>query len=234
MPMFGLSPEARALIERARVETRPPPGKRERIEALLAARLGTMGPIPGRSGGRSGSTSAGHSWRWFTSLTVGAVMVGGVSLWSLAPHGDQTSAVRSVNAPAPLVPTSSAPISEPEVDVPAPVSPLPARSVRPPTESKAGVQPAQEALAQEVALLTRASSDVRAGRAGTALRLLDEHQRRFPSGVLVVERRAVKAQALCSLKRVSEGRAELAQLDPRSPAAGRAKQLCDAASGVRP
>jgi hypothetical protein len=63
------------------------------------------------------------------------------------------------------------------------------------------------------------------------LNALDEHQRKFPNGVLNVERRAVKAQALCSLKRVSEGRAVLARLEPHSPAAARAKQLCDAAVG---
>ena len=101
-------------------------------------------------------------------------------------------------------------------------------SLAPPASALHG----QDGLAQEVALLTRATSDLRAGRAADALKALDEHQRKFPNGVLSVERRAARAQALCSLKRVSEGRAELTRLAPQSPAAARAKQVCDLASGT--
>jgi hypothetical protein len=108
------------------------------------------------------------------------------------------------------------------------------RSAKPPLEPKAPAQAAQDALAQEVELLTRATSELRAGRPGAALKLLDEYQRKFPDGRLAIERRAVKAQALCASKRVSEGRAELARLAPQSPAAGRARQVCDAASGSQP
>src|SRR6185369_7565739 len=92
--------------------------------------------------------------------------------------------------------------------------------------------PVQDRLAEEVALLSRATSALRAGRAAEALKFLDEHQRKFPKGVLGVERRGARAQALCALKRVGEGRAELARLAPQSPAAGRAKQVCDAASAT--
>jgi hypothetical protein len=62
------------------------------------------------------------------------------------------------------------------------------------------------------------------------VKVLDEHQRRFPSGALSEERRAAKAQALCLLGRVDEGRAELARLAPRSPAAATAQQVCDGAA----
>jgi len=77
-----------------------------------------------------------------------------------------------------------------------------------------------------VALLSRATSALRAGRAADALTLLNEHQHKFPKGVLSEERRAAKAQALCSLGRQTEGRAELARLAPHSPAAIRAQQAC--------
>jgi len=61
-----------------------------------------------------------------------------------------------------------------------------------------------------------------------ALKALDEHRRKFPNGFLTVERRAARAQALCSLQRVGEGRAELARMAPDSPAAARSRQVCDA------
>jgi hypothetical protein len=81
-----------------------------------------------------------------------------------------------------------------------------------------------------VVLLSRATTALRAGRAVEALKALDEHQSRFPRGALGEERRAAKAQALCSLGRMSEGRAELARLAPESPALARAKQVCDSRS----
>ncbi|HEX2670172.1 MAG TPA: hypothetical protein VHM25_04830, partial [Polyangiaceae bacterium] len=164
------------------------------------------------------------------SLTVGAALVGGATLWLLRPADGQKPATAPVATSAEAKPPEAALPIAPPVEAQTPIVPEPARSAKPLPEPKAPAQPAQDALAKEVALLSRATSDLRAGRAGAALKLLDEHQRKFPNGMLVVERRAVRAQALCSLKRVSEGRAELAQLAPQSPAAGRAKQLCDAAA----
>jgi len=228
MLMSALSPKARALIEQAHEEVRPPAGEMERLEALLDAQLGAPaapvnGPLPSPRG----------SWRLVSSLTVGAVLVGGAALWLLRPNVDEAHAPPAVSASAQVKPPDVLPAIAPEVEVQPPVVPEPTRSAKPQPEPKAPAQPARDALAQEVALLSRATSDLRAGRAGAALKLLDEHQRKFPNGMLAVERRAVRAQALCTLKRVSEGRAELAQLAPQSPAAGRAKQLCDAASGAQ-
>jgi hypothetical protein len=82
--------------------------------------------------------------------------------------------------------------------------------------------------------LSRATSALRAGRPAAALRTLAEHQRRFPAGALVEERSAAKAQALCLLGRVEEGRAELARLTPQSPAAATAQQVCDGAVPAAP
>lgn len=230
MLMSALSSKARAVIEQAREEMRPPAGELDRLEALLDAQLGAPAPSPVEPGPLPARYIGG--WRLVTSLTVGAALVGGIAFWSLRPSTSPKPATPSVSASAQVKLPEVAPTILPEVEVEAPVVPEPSHSAKPPAEPKVPAQPAQDALAQEVALLSRATSNLRAGRAAAALKLLDEHQRKFPSGMLVVERRAVRAQALCSLKRVSEGRAELAQLAPQSPAAGRAKQLCDAASAV--
>ncbi|HEY3252302.1 MAG TPA: hypothetical protein VGJ91_00050 [Polyangiaceae bacterium] len=206
-------------------------GERDRLEALLDAQLGAIAPSPVQPG----PLPARHaSWRFVTSLTVGAVLVGGAAVWSLRPSVSQKPATPPVSAVARVQPPEAAPSIAPVVEAQASIAPEPARSAKP-LEPKAAA-PAADALAQEVALLSRATSNLRGGHPGAALKLLDEHQRKFPNGMLVVERRAVRAQALCTLRRVSEGRAELAQLAPQSPAAGRAKQLCDAAStsDVRP
>jgi hypothetical protein len=55
---------------------------------------------------------------------------------------------------------------------------------------------------------------------------LAEHQRQFPQGLLSVERRAARAQALCQLGRKAEAERELRGLSPSSPQAARARKLC--------
>ncbi|HET7539137.1 MAG TPA: hypothetical protein VFK05_04675 [Polyangiaceae bacterium] len=209
---------------------RPPAGEMERLETLLDAHVGASAASPALQSRPLPVRHVGSSWRLVSSLTVGAVLVGGAAIWSLRPSFSQTHTASAVSAPAPVTPPEVAETIAPVVDAPALVAPEPAPSVKPAPEAKAPAQPARDALAEEVALLSRATRDLRAGRAAAALKSLDEHQRKFPHGMLAVERRAVRAQTLCTLKRVSEGRAELAQLAPQSPAAGRAKQLCDAAS----
>lgn len=232
MLMSALSPKARALIEQAHEEVRPPAGEMERLEALLNAQLGAPPPVPVEHAPLPAPRAG--SWRLVTSLTVGAVIVSGAAVWLMAPGISQTQTAPTVSASvAAKSPQLATPSIEPMVEAQPPLAPDPAPSAKSALEPKApaqAIQPARDALAQEVSLLSRATTSLRAGRAGAALKLLDEHQRKFPNGMLTVERRAVRAQALCTLKRVSEGRAELAQLAPQSPAAGRAKQLCDAAA----
>jgi hypothetical protein len=124
-------------------------------------------------------------------------------------------------------PSEATTVGRPSIEV------TPPSVIAPPAAapSEAPALHARDRLAEEVALLSRATTALRAGRAAEALKTLDEHQSRFPRGALSEERRAAKAQALCSLGRMSEGRAELARLAPQSPAAARAKQVCDSSSG---
>ncbi|MES1175598.1 MAG: hypothetical protein ABUL62_14855 [Myxococcales bacterium] len=218
--MDALNPKAQAVVQEAREGLRPPAGERERLEALLDARLGAMAPAP-RVEAPTPPRMGG--WRFVPPLAIGAALIGGAAFLALRPS--------PVETPAPVIPAAAAPAAtlvppaEPAAVAPAEADPLPE-----PAKPIVEPQRPEDRLAQEVALLSKAMSDLRAGRAAEALKLLDEHQRKFPRGVLGVERRGARAQALCSLKRVAEGRAELARLAPQSPAAGRAKQVCDAAS----
>jgi hypothetical protein len=86
---------------------------------------------------------------------------------------------------------------------------------------------APDTLAEELALLNRAASQLSSGQASNALLALEEHQRRFSHGVLSAERNIAKARALCMLHRFDEGRAALARLATGTPSAARVKEECD-------
>jgi hypothetical protein len=62
-----------------------------------------------------------------------------------------------------------------------------------------------------------------------ALAALDEHQRKFPRGVLAPEREAARPLALCAAGRVDEGRRAAAPFlegDPNSPTAQHIRSAC--------
>lgn len=225
--MSALTPKARAIVCEGRSALLPPPGERERIEALLDARLSALSPTVRVDAARPVSPAG---WRWLPPFAIGVVMVGGGAFFASRAQPPRAAAPLSVPAPPPVTPSPLAVVDVPAVT--APVVPELEPTSKVVVELPPPAPPVQDRLAEEVALLSRATSALRAGRAAEALKLLDEHQRKFPKGVLGVERRGARALALCALKRVSEGRAELARLAPQSPAAGRAKQVCDAASAA--
>lgn len=225
--MVALNPKARALVEAGRGALRAAPNDRLRVEAALRGKLGVAAlpqPTPPVQ-------AASHSlWHLAPKLMVGVGLVGGAALLGLQPASSVAPARATAThaAPAVVAPHSVASVA-PEA-LAAPEEPHEKKLL---PEAPAPAVRAQDRLAQEVALLSRATSDLRAGRAADALSALDEHQRKFPTGALSEERRAARAQALCSLGRVSEGRAELSRLAPHSPAAARAEQLCSAATSAR-
>jgi hypothetical protein len=121
-----------------------------------------------------------------------------------------------------------------------PTSALPDKPAPPeasPAEKRAAVSPRpadsrSDSLAQEVAILSRAGAELHGGRAQAALTVLEEHQRKFPGGVLTQERTAARVQALCALGRTKEAQAELARLarvSPNSPHEARARKACGSA-----
>jgi hypothetical protein len=218
--MSELSPRARQVL-RSSVSPATP-ADRERIRSALQARLGgtlaTSGALP----------AASSRWPLVSSAIIGLGLIGG-ALFFLTRH--EPVAPRPVGAAAPSAIAMSAvpPVTDsvPPVES-ATLAALPAPSVPDATSPRS--LPASDRLAQEVALMERATTALHAGRPAAALKVLDESQRRFPAGSLTLERRAARAQALCALGRGSEAQLELAALPARSPGVARAKQVCDAAS----
>lgn len=65
-----------------------------------------------------------------------------------------------------------------------------------------------DALAAETTLMLTARTALEGGRPGEALAALDEHRRRFPRGVLIEERDAMRARAHCALGQHDAARRE--------------------------
>jgi len=61
-------------------------------------------------------------------------------------------------------------------------------------------------LEGELALIGQAQNALKSGEPAEALRALDEHARRFPGGVLALERSGVRTVALCQAGRLNDGR----------------------------
>ena len=258
MIAVGLSPKARALIQEYRNAPRPTAADRQRVAAALRARLGsTVLPMPPLHHRLMGS----RRWQVRSASALGLCVIGSVlflvrrPIAAAGPATQERSMPLEVALPSAATVVSNQPLETARPSTVAVPSSQPLESVRPSTdasESSAPVTPvrqvqattatlrrkvapggpAQDSLAQEVALLSGAASQVRSGQAAQALLALDEHERRFPNGALGEERHAAKAQALCLLQRFGEGRAELALLAAGSPTAAHAKEVCDSVSNT--
>jgi hypothetical protein len=219
-----LGPEAAALVKAGRKGLRPTVADRERVFRELSGRI-AAGDLP-TGAPAPAAPSAGVGWSTISLIVVG-LAVGGAVLFERTrerptrpvPAAAQPSVA---TAPPPVVPVVEEPPAPaapalPE-HAPSPAAPEPERTVGPRRPS--------DRLAEEVAILSRAETELHAGRFAGALRLLAEHEREFPRGTLVQERVAAKIHALCGMGRTAEAQTELSRLSPGSLQEGRARQAC--------
>lgn len=220
--MTDLSPKAATLVRAGRSAWKPSDADRLRIEASLRARLGPAA-LSEAAAPASSAAPVGHA-AW---LKFGAVVVtAGAVVGSLVALGQSPEPLVLQRMPTTVVESTRLPSEPPKADGEDSVEPpSPAAEAAPAARGPAPTRP-PDRLAQEVALLSRATSALRAGRAGEALTSLDQHQREFPKGLLAAERRAARAQALCVLGRRTEAERELARLPRNSPHSARARQAC--------
>jgi hypothetical protein len=224
--MSTLSPKGQALVRAGRRAYQPTDVDRERLLDQLRSRLGDAA-LPADMGTVASSAAAASKVWPLITVVVASVGILGGALFYAWPRGkgqdhlQQAQTAPLAATPQLIEPAAALPDDQSTVAVAPPAvdpSVLPASS---PSHAK-------DRLAVEVAILSRATRDLRAGRPAGALKALDEYRRRFPKGVLREEHRAARAQALCALGRFDEANAKLAELSPQSPLAVRAKQFCNA------
>jgi hypothetical protein len=227
--MSRLTSDAEKLVQAGRSAFRPTDADRERVLLAVMPKLG-VGAGAELDVSAHATTAAKATLVKSSAVLVG-LGVAGVGLFlALRPEPEPVPAPRAPDVAPKVVPVSLAPRSEPATLSEAAPEPAPADKraiVTPrPADSRS------DNLAQEVAILSRAGTELHGGRAQAALAVLDEHQRKFPGGVLAQERMAARVQALCTLGRTKEAQAELARLtrlSPNSPHEARARKACGAA-----
>jgi hypothetical protein len=223
--MSEFRPEIRALMQAGRAVLLPTPADRERVFAALAVRLGFTTELPPPA---LATAKAGAGWQAISALAVGVVFATLATYTALfarqQPSLSATPLAVTAPAAAPAtagVPVASFPIEAPTVAV---TTAVPASS--PAANTSKVREHRADSLSEEVALLGRAETELHAGRSASALKLLDEHVRTFPHGVLVQERIAARVHALCGLGRISEANAELARITPGSLQESSAREAC--------
>lgn len=222
MPALELGPQARALFEAERGALRPTSADRKRIAVALSARLGA-GAFPFGLDAPPASSPAPASGHWFgwpaISVMAGVVVSGGLALSTLRAS--------ELKAPPVVITTAQAALPAPSAP-PAPTAPAPeVEAATPPGAGAASAgRRAPDRLAEEVAILSRAETELHAGRYQGALRVLEEYERKFHNGKLAQERAAARILALCGLGRTTEANAALARLSRGSLHAGTAREAC--------
>jgi hypothetical protein len=217
-----LTREADELVRAGRSALRPTSADRERVLEALLPRVADNPAAQGFDASAPAPRATRTMLAKASVVAVGLGLTGAGLFLTLREQPPSPKPAPSIIAIAP----SASPAPMPEQSASAAPSETP---VGTPAKGAAVAPRSDDRLAQEVAILSRAGSELHAGRAGAALKLLDEHRRKFPGGVLAQERMAARVRALCMLGRMQEAQAELARLSklsPNSPHEARARKAC--------
>lgn len=227
--MPELSLRARELTRAGRSLGIPTPVDRVRIEQALRVRFGSA-VLPLSATGVA--VAARAPWPLSSTVAASAAAFVGASVMCgiVFSAYRKTEPVQAHAAPSAAL-ASSAPLERTNATLSAVDSALPISAPSP--QALPARRGTSDRLAQEVALLGRATSSLHAGRPEEALKALDDYRREFPRGLLTEELHAARVQALCQLGRRAEARVALGELAPDSLAAARAAQICSGRSNER-
>jgi hypothetical protein len=250
--MSPLSTDARELLDAARTAYDPRHDDRVRVRTALAATL------PAAGAAAAGATAGGALKLvvFGVSVAVGSLGVLGGAGVVRTQHAPAPAAPKVIAMAPMAMPVAAAPeptvveqAAAPTVLEAAPAVAAPARAHKAhaaapapveaetpkvpaptptPGPAHAAIVPSPCAPDAELAVVQRAQRWL-AGSPGEALRQLDNFAGNCPDGVLVEERLATRAIALCLSERGDDGRAELAKLEarnPSSPALTRVREAC--------
>jgi RNA polymerase sigma-70 factor (ECF subfamily) len=256
--MSELSPESRALIELVGDRDGPSPEHSARLSQKVGQSLLAAGATVGLAKGAAGAlTSAGlvgtkaavgtsltalKCAAWFAAgIGAGLVVAAPVAVWTHS-RPEQGGTVASAKSPVPLPRSGRGgePMREAALSAPSTTGASPSTAARelpiaePSPSGGAPVAAFAGTVSEEMRLLGAAQRELSARRGDEALRLLEEHARKFPEGALGEERLAVRVLALCDLGRVAEARQatrDFLSRFPVSPLVPRIRESCGQVAG---
>lgn len=223
--MDGLSPETRALLNRASEGDRLDDARRDALRRRAAAALGVATPaIPRGAASTHGITTwvlgaFGALGAATTAVVVAVHLRGPAAPAPVAARGEASSAATSLvvgGPPAVDAPAASAAASSSTSSPALRASPSGGAS-RSRDALTGHTGPAEDALGVETRLVASAQSSLNHGQGARALVWLDEHNRRFPDGALTPESESLRIDALCAVGRAPEARAEALRWATRHP-----------------
>ncbi len=209
-PVSPLDPR---LLDALRAERAAPDEARLRVRARLEAIVPEMRRSNGGGGGGAGTAGALGAY----TSAVTAFVIGGVTGAALlaAIAGSRPPRIVYVDRVSPAATTVvAAPAAAPAVAIPS--ATVAVTAPRPPSvyaASGSGVS----RFAAERLLLDEARADLLQGEPARAVNRLELHRKRFPEGLLVEERDAMRVEALVQSARYDEARALAANFRARSP-----------------
>lgn len=218
--MKPIDPTRRALLDAANRERTPDAATRARVLASVLA-LGASAAAGGAKAASAtvaaGGVKAGLGFVHALLLAGLAVAgLGAAYLW--LAHAPAVRDGRPAAAIAASAPTSASPAPRgipPAAafasGVSVPTDPARTPAAKGPTGSS-GPPSSVNALDRELSLLQGAHRAYRAGQAGSALQLAQEHARLFPRSQLSAERQTIEVLSLCALGRTREARAVAGKL----------------------
>lgn len=194
------------LIDADRTLPEPETPVLDRVWSGIEHGLSSGAPGPVLDGQPLIAPSAGWSWTVF-SVVVIAIAGAGLAVVGtraapthaapgLAPLVEQVSPASQEPAPQPDPNPEPEPSATPPDPTLGPAEPGPARRPRPPRAAPASPSP-KLSLADEIALMRRLGQALARGDHKTAAGLLRRHEREFPKGALLEERRAASVRIAC-------------------------------------
>jgi hypothetical protein len=236
--MSDLSPELKQLVLAGKNASRPTDADSARVLGALRARLGDAALLGAETGQAAAGSSTGFLFSKVAGIGIaGLAVIGG--LWFFAARNQRVvssepqaipSVAATISAEAALVPSAAAsnePVA-PQLDLVAASGSNKADRGEARTSTS---HHARDNLSEEVAILSRAETELHSGKPAAALQLLNEHERKFGNGLLAEERIAARVQALCALGRTTEADVQLARLSPKSLHGEQARQACNSRKG---
>jgi hypothetical protein len=233
--MIELDPDAKELIGRARDGEGPSEAERSRLRAAVTARIGAgvvLASAGATSAAGNASAAIGTAATLAAKVLAASVLVCGLGAAGyVALSSPRPPPARDSRESGPVAIEHAPPVSrEDRPRPPASASPSPPSSPPPPAAPEAAPRAvALSPLEAETRALGGALTDLREGRAASALSALDAQRARFPDGALREERAEARIKALCALGRTEEARDNAARFFveyPRSLLAGRVRASC--------